>query len=229
VKNAALLLLSLCLLSTGCSVLGKMEVGRVLASGRDGWQLPERVVESLGLKPGDHVAEIGAGDGYWLPWLSAAVGPEGRVYAVEVTDELVAALERRVSEQGWANVIVVRGRFEDPELPDGRIDLALTCLTYHHIDARPAYFAKIQRDLSSDGRVAHVDGRHDLSVPFRWAQTEGHWFDPDQMVTEMKDAGFRRTLVFDYLPMQNFQVFEPVSREPQPAAPGSRVDASTES
>jgi ubiquinone/menaquinone biosynthesis C-methylase UbiE len=208
---ACLLALALC--TGGCSILGKMDLGRVVTSGRDGWQHPERVIESLELAPGDHVAEIGAGDGYWLPWLSEAVGADGRIYAVEVDDEKIAVLRERVAEEDLANVIVVRGQFDDPALPDGEIDLAMTCLTYHHIEGRAEYFARLKSDLSPDGRVAHLDDRHDAGAPFRWLQGDGHWSDPEALHAEMREAGYHRTLEFDYLPLQSFQVFAPSAAE----------------
>jgi arsenite methyltransferase len=208
-RIAFTILLSSALLSSGCAVLSKMDVSRVVTSGRDGWQHPERVVESLEIEPGDSVAEIGAGNGYWLPWLSAAVGDHGRVYAVEVSDELVADLKERVADDGLDNVVVVRGHLDDPELPNGEIDLAMTCLTYHHIEERSAYFASLRVALSAGGRVAHLDDRHDVPIPLRWLQGDGHWSDPEALRAEMHEAGYERTMEFDYLPMQSFQVFAP--------------------
>jgi arsenite methyltransferase len=204
-------------LSTGCAPLSKVDLGRLVVSGRDGFQHPERVIESLELQPGDRVAEIGAGDGYWLPWLSQAVGSEGLVYAVEVEDEKVAALRERVAGEGLANVVVVRGRFEDPELPDGEIDLAMTCLTYHHIEERAAYFRRLQADLTQRGRVAHLDDRHDVRPPIRWLQSSGHWIDPEAVRTEMNEAGYRHVASFDFLPVQSFQIFEPARPDVQDA------------
>jgi predicted methyltransferase len=199
-------------LSIGCAPLAKVDLGQLVVSGRDGFQHPERVIESLELQPGDRVAEIGAGDGYWLPWLSQAVGPEGVVYAVEVEDEKVAALRERVAREGLANVVVVRGVFEDPELPDGEVDLAMTCLTYHHIEERAAYFRRLQVDLSPRGRVAHLDDRHDVGPPIRWLQSSGHWTDPEAVRAEMSEAGYRQVASFDFLPVQSFQIFEPTHR-----------------
>lgn len=207
------LVLSLLALGSGCSTVSKIDLGRVMTSGRDGWQLPDQVIAALALRPGDRVAEIGAGSGYWLPWLAAAVGVEGRVYAVEVDDELVADLERRVKREALDNVIVVRGQFEDPGLPDGSIDVAITSLTYHHIEDRPDYFRNLQTDLRPGGRVAHLDDRHDVPPPFRWLQTKGHWSEPEAMRSEMNEAGYRRSDVFDFLPMQSFQIFVPVAEE----------------
>ncbi len=100
---------------TGCSTVGRMDLGQLVTGGRNGWQLPAQVVQAMQLEPGDRVAEIGAGTGYWLPWLAQAVGPEGRVYAVEVTDELVEVLQERVERDGLANVVVIRGQFEMSE------------------------------------------------------------------------------------------------------------------
>ena len=79
------LTLVLLALGGGCSTASQMDLGRIVTSGRDGWQLPEQVIAALELKPGDQVAEIGAGSGYWLPWLAAAVGSDGRVYGSKWT------------------------------------------------------------------------------------------------------------------------------------------------
>ncbi len=197
--------LFLALLFTAC----KVDLIRVATAGRDGWQHPERVIEALAIRPGDVVAEIGAGEGYWIPWLSHAVGPTGRVYAVDVEDEPVAALRERVEREQLTNVEVVLAEYDDPLLPDGEIDVAITSLTYHHIEARPAYFAKLRTALSPRGRVAHLDDRADLPRPFRWLLTADHWSDPEQVRTEMRVAGYERVAEFDFLFTQSFQVFEP--------------------
>jgi len=207
----ALSLALLLVFANGCYTASRLDLARIVTSGRDGWQHPEQVISALGLAPGDEVAEIGAGSGYWLPWLSKAVGPEGRVYAVEVDDELVAALEARVADEDLTNVVVVRGAFEDPKLPDGQVDLAMTCLTYHHIEERPAYFRNLRADLSDRGRVAHLDDRHDVPPPFRWLQTSGHWSDPASVRTEMADAGYEHVAEFEFLPLQSFQIFAPAA------------------
>jgi SAM-dependent methyltransferase len=202
--------------SIGCSGPANIDLARVLVSGRDGWQYPERVIASLEIRPGDRVAEIGAGTGYWLPWLSDAVGASGRVYAVEVEDELVRELEARVAELGLANVVVSKGDYDDPKLPDAEVDLAMTCLTYHHIERRVDYFRRLASDLSATGRVVHLDDRPDSPAPISWFQGEGHWTDPALIRQEMQEAGYRRTGEFDFLPAQSFQVFARELPEPEP-------------
>ena len=206
--------LSIAVSSVGCSGLSKIDLGTLMTSGRDGWQHPELVIESLGISRGDHVAEIGAGSGYWLRWLSEAVGPEGRVYAVEVEQDLVVKLQEIVADEELGNVEVLLGGYDDPRLPDGEIDLAMTCLTYHHIEDRGRYFEALQADLTADGRVAHLDDRPDSPAPISWFQGDGHWTDPLLIVSEMENAGYVSTQSFDFLPAQSFQVFEMESSVP---------------
>jgi len=196
----------------GCSCSSKLDLLRVVTSGRDGWQQPERVIEALAIAPGSRVAEIGAGAGYWLPALSRAVGPTGRVYAVEVEPEKVAALERFVAERSLANVEVIFGAYEDPNLPDGQVDLALTSLTYHHIEHPTNYFSALRVDLADGGRVAHLDDRDDLPVPIRWFPTRGHTQSVAVMDAEMAAAGYQQVETFDFLLVQAFRIYEPVAQ-----------------
>ena len=204
-------LLSILLLAV--SFLGcKVDILRVATSGRDGWQHPQRVIAALEIREGDRVAEIGAGSGYWIPWLSRAVGPTGRVYAEDVDAEPLEQLQALVEREGIDNVEIVLGEYRDPLLPNGEIDLVITSLTYHHIEDRSTFFTLLREDLSDRGRVAHLDDRHDMGVPFVWLQTEGHWSDPESIRTEMAEAGYERVADFDFLFSQSFQVFAPAAR-----------------
>jgi SAM-dependent methyltransferase len=181
-----------------------------VTSGRDGYQQPEAVIDALGLEPGAHVAEIGAGDGYWIPWLARAVGPEGRVYAVEVEPEKIEVLEGLVAEEGFDNVDVILGEYEDPLLPDGSIDLAITSLTYHHIENRVDYFHMLLADLATGGRVAHLDNRVGMPFPISlW--TSGHASEAEDVDSEMTRAGYSRIESFEFLYPQIFLVYAPTS------------------
>lgn len=196
----------LVLLLSGCSGLSKLDYTSL---GRDSWQRPRDVVRALGLAPGDHVADLGAGDGYFVPYLAEAVGADGRVYAVEVDDSAIAGLKERFGNGAAPNVEVILGDYDDPELPDGAVDLVLLVNTYHHIEDRPGYFARLRADLSPAGRVAVIDPNADLTGVLSLFLDAGHQSRASDVAREMEEAGYRPAETFDFLPVQIFEVFEP--------------------
>lgn len=171
---------------------------------RDEWQKPDAVLALLGVGPGDRVADLGAGGGYFTFRLAEAVGGSGRVFAVDVDDDMVEYLADRARELGVENVTAVRGEFEDPKLPDGEIDLLFTCNTYHHIADRSAYFRRVLADLAPNGRVAIVefDGRGGW-----FARTFGHFTSADEIAREMREAGYEQLAKHEILPRQSFSIF----------------------
>jgi arsenite methyltransferase len=204
VRRALPLLL---LLLAGCSGVSKLDWTTL---GRDTWQRPADVVEALALRPGDRVADLGAGEGYFESYLAEAVGPQGRVYAVEVEPELVEGLRRRFPAEA-INVKAVLGTFEDPRLPDGSIDVVLVVNTYHHIEDRPAYFRRLQRDLRPGGRVAVIEPNQDLRGILSLALDEGHESSAPLVEEEMREAGYEVEASHDFLPVQIFRVFTPAA------------------
>src|SRR5229473_2251765 len=83
------------------------------------WQQPEAVVRALTIPPGSHVADLGAGGGYFTFRLADAVGPLGKVYAVDVDKGSLDYVARRAKELGYTNVETVLAKYDDPLLPEG--------------------------------------------------------------------------------------------------------------
>jgi ubiquinone/menaquinone biosynthesis C-methylase UbiE len=184
--------------------LAKVDVSRGLS--RDAWQLPEQVIASLGIPKGATVADVGAGEGYFTLALSAAVGPSGRVFAVEVDEEALDVLRDTVA--GRKNITVIHGEYADPLLPDGTVDLVFVCNTFHHIEQRVTYFEHIQRDLASGGRVAIIDLKDSLLVTL--TGHPGHATPLATLMREMTSAGYREVERFDFLALQHFVIFAPM-------------------
>src|SRR5262245_14979073 len=176
---------------------------------RDRWQQPERVVAALEIRPGDRVADLGAGSGYFTERLARAVAPGGQVYAVDVDEEMNEFLRTRLTQAGIDNVEVILGHFDDPLLPDGGVDLVLVVDTYHHLGNRPAYFRNLRRDLAPDGRVAVIDFDGRASWYMRWT---GHITPREDLLREMSVAGFEVAEEFDFIDRQSFVIFRPVTR-----------------
>ncbi|MGH0038310.1 MAG: class I SAM-dependent methyltransferase [Myxococcota bacterium] len=198
----------------GCGVVGRMDWSHIFS--RQGWQRTDMVMETLALQPGDVVADLGAGDGYFSFHLAEAVGPGGRVYAVDVDPAPLAKLRREIARRGVTNIEVVEATADDPSLPDGVIDQVFLCNAYHHFEDRVAYFARLQRALAPGARVAVIDGRPEGFAT--WVVPKGHWLEPGVLEGELSAAGYRLRDSYDFLPLNTFDVFER-------AAPSERAEA----
>ena len=168
---------------------------------RDEWQMPSRVIDALALSPSAAVADIGAGTGYFSIRLAKAV-PSGKVYAVDVEPSMLAHIRKRALGEGLSNVVAVQASGASPNLP-APVDVVLIVDTYHHLPSRPTYFRELKKSLASGGRIAIVDFRKDSPEgpppEFR--------FEAEQIISEMKQAGYRLDRRHDFLPRQHFLVF----------------------
>jgi ubiquinone/menaquinone biosynthesis C-methylase UbiE len=168
----------------------------------------------LQINPGDRVADIGAGRGYFTFRLADAVGPQGTVYAVEVTDKKVKNLTEQVQKKGYTNIQVIHGQFEDPLLPDHSIDLVFCCNTYHHIDDRTAYFARLKTDLTPTGRVAIIDLKRNQTGLAKLLVPRKHSTPEPLLLEEMTKAGYRPLTTHDFLKQQHFIIFTQEDNQP---------------
>jgi ubiquinone/menaquinone biosynthesis C-methylase UbiE len=191
------------LLTTSCSVASRLDYSNIAS--RQGWQRTDEVIEILELSPGDVVADLGSGDGYFSFFLADAVGPTGRVYAVDVDPEPLAELRAEIERRGYQNITVVEGGVDDARLPAGVVDLVFLCNAYHHFDERVAYFTKLHAALAPGARMAVLDGRSEGAAT--WFVPDGHWLEPGVLVGELSAAGFTHTASHDFLPMQTFDLF----------------------
>ena len=169
-------------------------------SSRDAWQKPQVVVDWLGLKPGEVVADIGAASGYFSRPMARAVAPSGWVFAVEIEPGFFAPLHRLASEQKVHNLATVMATAEGPNLPDGSVDLIFLCDTLHHIEARPAYYQTLLRSLKPRGRIAVVDFFPDREIPVGPKKEER--LSPEQVAGELRAAGLQVEANLDLLPYQ---------------------------
>lgn len=165
---------------------------------RDGWQKPAHVVELMEIEPGSTVADIGAGTGYFLPHLSAAVGPEGAVLALDIEQSLIDHMTERAAKAGLDNVEARVCQPDDPQLADGSVDRVVIVNTWHHISDRRAYAAKLAEGLSVGGSVFVVD----FTLETERGPSADHKLAPDIVMAELSSAGLEVSMVEETLPDQ---------------------------
>jgi SAM-dependent methyltransferase len=150
---------------------------------RDAFGEADQVMKALRIGPGMRVADIGAGDGYYVQRLSERVGPTGLVFGEDIEPRYLALLRDRVESAGWKNVRVIEGTPGDPAIPAGSIDVALMIHMYHEITEPFALLHRLAPAFRAGGRLAVLD----LDGP-----TDQHGTPPRLLACELGALGYER-------------------------------------
>lgn len=170
---------------------------------RAAWQKPDQVLDTLALRPGQVVCDIGAGPGYFALRAAKRVGDKGRVFAVDVEPKILDALRARIEKTGVRNVTPVLAVASDPLLPPGSCDLVLIVDAYHHFPDRPSYLGRLAALLRPGGRLADVDwhkGKTGFGPP------PEHRIAREDVLADAAKAGLRLVAEPKFLPYQYFLV-----------------------
>ena len=163
---------------------------------RDAWQRPEEVIELLGCHPGMTAVDLGAGTGYFLRYLSVAVGDEGRVIPLDIEPATIEWLLTRIEQEELRNVYPALVPPDDPALGAQSVDRILVANTWHHISGRVAYAEKLAASLRPGGVLLIVDFTMDSPEgPPLGRRLSGH-----AVVSELEAAGFVVQVLEESLP-----------------------------
>jgi protein-L-isoaspartate O-methyltransferase len=197
---------------------GKFYMGREIAQvmshlGASWLERPERVTEEqptkllrlLDLKPGQVVADIGAGSGYHTFRMARLVGPKGKVLAVDIQKEMLDIIRRRMKKGKVGNVVPVLGTETDPKLPAAGVDLILMVDVYHEFSYPYEMTEALVKALRPGGRLVFVEFRlEDPKVPIKLV----HKMTQKQVLKEMAAHPLRHVKTIGSLPWQHVIIFE---------------------
>jgi predicted methyltransferase len=117
----------------------------------------DAIVAALGLREGQTVADLGSGTGLFLAPLSRAVGPSGKLYALDIVPDFVVHLREQVAREALVNVEVIQVTPTDPALAPDSVDLIFVCDVYHHIEYPSLVLPRLHEALRSNGKLVIVD------------------------------------------------------------------------
>lgn len=158
--------------------------------GREVYDRRHAIIAALRLQPGMNVADVGAGTGLFTEPFARAVGPEGRVYAVDVAPEFVDGIGQRVRAQGLTNVVGIVNDQHSTRLPTGSVDLVFVADTYHHFERPADMLRSIHEALRPGGELVVIDFHREPGVSSPWVM--GHVrAGRGQVIAEIELAGFR--------------------------------------
>lgn len=169
-------------------------------------ELPETALSKIGLKPGMTVADVGAGVGYFTVRIGKRVGPDGKIYAVDVQPEMLSILKDRARKANLSNIQPILGSESDPRLPPGCCDLILMVDVYHELSQPQKMLQKMRRALKKDGRLVLLEYRkEDPHIPIR----PEHKMSVEEAKAEVEAEGFKLEKTLSDLPRQHIFIFRP--------------------
>ena len=170
---------------------------------RESEEAPSIAIQALKIQPGQVVADIGAGSGYYTVRLAREVGPTGKVYGTDIQQGMLDLLLGNVAKAKLDNVVTVLGTPDDPKLPPVTLDLALMVDVYHELAAPQAFIRKLRASLKPGGRLVLLEFRkEDPRVPIR----PEHKMSVAEVRQELEPEGFTLSAVLDVLPWQHILV-----------------------
>lgn len=200
---------------TGKCYLGR-EIAHVMGASNCEWldrdsrpqeEHTQVAIDKIKLPPTGVIADIGAGTGYYTFKLAPKV-PKGRVYAVEIQDEMIAAINTRKKKLNNRNVEVIKGSSTSPNLPANSVDLAIMVDVYHELEYPVEMLQSIRKSLKKDGKFLLMEYKgEDPAVAIRPL----HKTTVVQLNKELEANGFKLNYDGEFLPIQHFLLYEKVN------------------
>jgi SAM-dependent methyltransferase len=180
------------------------ELGTLEGPDRELYQKPDLIMDALGVADGSIVAEVGAAGGWFTVRLARRVGPRGLVYAEDIQEEMVEAIERRMQRESLGNVRTVLGKNDDSRLPDDALDAVLIVDAYYEFEKPVDMLRSVKDALKPNGRVAIVDYRKDGEGPGPPLEDR---VEESIVIAKAEAAGLRLVSRETFLPYQYMLVF----------------------
>jgi ubiquinone/menaquinone biosynthesis C-methylase UbiE len=184
-------------------VMGHLGAGWLERSNREREERTDLLLQNLALKATDHVADLGAGTGYFSFPIAQQVG-SGKVLAVDIEPEMLRLVEQRKLVDGVDNIDTVLASERSPNIPNASVDVVLLVDAYHEFSYPREVMTGVVKGLKPGGRVVLVEYRgEDRSVPIKLL----HKMTQRQAIKEMSAVGLQWLRTDDYLPQQHVMVF----------------------
>jgi predicted methyltransferase len=165
---------------------------------RDAWQKPTEVIALMEIEPGMHVADIGAGTGYFLPHLASQTGADGTVVGLDIEVDMVRYMSDRVAREKLVGVSARVVATDDPKLAPASLDRILIVDTWHHLPGRVAYSKKLAAGLKPGGTLTIVD----FTMETTRGPPKSHRLTSESILGELRAAGLEAELLSENLPDQ---------------------------
>jgi ubiquinone/menaquinone biosynthesis C-methylase UbiE len=190
--------MAILLLPSSCSCQGPDD----WEARHNAYQPPQQVMDSIGIKSGMVVAEIGAGRGRYVVKMAKRVGMEGKIYANDINRTKLDYLQERCKRDNINNIETILGDATHPRLPENEIDLIYIINTYHHIENPVGILKNTKAALKEDGLLVIIEHN-----PDKIADAGSHATEREEVISQAREAGFSLTKMQDFLERDTIYFF----------------------
>jgi arsenite methyltransferase len=167
------------------------------------------ILSTLNIQPGQTIADLGSGGGFFTFLFSQLVGEKGKVYAIDTNKDFLEFINKQSAKLGLTNMTTVLATEQAIPLPSHCVDLLFVRSVYHHLQNRTSYFLEAKKLLTAQGRIAIIEFSQQGSK-LSFHRRCGHNVPKEIIIEEMSTAGFQVSASFDFLPVQSFTIFRPL-------------------
>ena len=183
---------------------------------------PDLVLDAMGLEPGDVVADVGCGSGYYARRVAGRVAPGGRVYCVDIQPEMLDIMRDLADRDGATGIVPVLSEPDDLNLPAGSVDWIVLADVYHEMSDPEAMLAGMRAALAPGGRVALLEYRIEDGTGDNLKSD--HAMSVRQVLAEWLPAGFALVDLHEFLPGQHLFILKAAGDGTVPGGPIRNLD-----
>jgi ubiquinone/menaquinone biosynthesis C-methylase UbiE len=165
---------------------------------------PELIMDTIGVKTGMMIGEVGAGEGYFTFKLSERVGPSGKIFANDIKKSVLETIEEKSEEDKIQNITIVLGETEDPLFPETELDMIVMMMVYHDLEEPVLFLQNLKKYLKQNGTVVIID-----KDPDRWGQGRDHFMTKEAILDSVKKSEYVLLRLETFLEKDNIYIFRP--------------------
>jgi len=170
---------------------------------RETWQPPEKIMDAIGVEPGMRVGEAGAGTGYFTFPLAHRVGPEGIVFANDISTSSLDVIRKRAADEELGNIKIVVGEVEDPLFPEEDLDMIVMVYVLHMLEM-PVEFLRNVRKYLEPGAPLVIIERNTTTERAHYPS----FMTNRQILETMGETGFELVRTETFLPKDTIYIYE---------------------
>ncbi len=175
----------------------------IAQSSRDAQVQPEKLMDTIGVKPGMVVGEAGAGEGYFTFKLSRRVGETGKIYANDIVQRVLNVIDRRCEREGITNITTILGKVEDPLFPKGELDMVFMIAAFHDFEKKVDWLNNVKTCLKPGGTLVIVE-----MDPDKRGRGYSHLMTKKEILETVEKSDFKLDRIETFLPSHNIYIYK---------------------